>query len=154
MKTPPLRLIFLLLAVLAVVLVSCSHNPKKFSESETILKDRQDYVQTHPEGLFNNHILTGEIVKGMNPTEVLASWGRPNQREQSENGSYVFWTYYTSEEQTGEITQYELMFRELKLFGWKVIMGPPDGGYLARDPNLPVNLGQIEKSSESNVLRK
>lgn len=154
MKTPPLKLIFLLLVLFAVAVCSCSHCPKSFSESESILKERQEYVLAHPDGIYNDHIIEGEIVKGMGPTDVLVSWGLPNKRQYSNNGSYVFWTFYTVEEQTGEITQYELVFKEQKLFHWKVFLGPPDGGYTSRDPNLPISLGQIEKESQPNVLRK
>ena len=154
MKAPHLTLICLLLIVCAGVVCSCAHNPKSYSESETILEDRNEYVQDHPDGMYNSHILNGEIVKGMTPTEVLVSWGVPNRRQYSDNGSYVFWTYFELDKQTGEIAQYELIFRQQELFRWKVLLGPPDGGYQTRDPNLPVTLGQIEKESQSNVLKK
>ena len=48
MKAPPLRLILLLLFVLVVLVCSCSHNPKSFKESETIMRDRQEYVLANP----------------------------------------------------------------------------------------------------------
>jgi hypothetical protein len=154
MKAPPLKMIFLLLVLFVVVVCSCAHNPKTFSKSDSFLKDREEYVQAHPDGIYNKHIIEGEIVKGMSPTDVLVSWGLPNKRQHSENDTYVFWTYYTVEEPTGEITQYELIFRQQALFHWKVLLGPPDGGFTSRDPNLPVTLGQTEKESKISVLRK
>jgi hypothetical protein len=154
MKAPPLTLICLLLVSWAIVAGSCAHNPKSTSESRNIIQERSEYVLAHPDGEYNSYILNGEIVKGMGPTEVLVSWGIPNRRQYSDNDTYIFWTYFEANKQSGEITQYVLVFKQQELYRWKIILGPPDGGFNTRDPNLPVTLGQIEKENTSNVLRK
>ncbi|NIM19438.1 MAG: hypothetical protein GTO51_03550 [Candidatus Latescibacteria bacterium] len=153
MKTPPLKLILPLL-FLGLVMYACSHCPKSYKETDTIIRSRQEYIRAHPEGPFNNHILNGEVVKGMGLMEVLASWGLPNSRNCSESGAQEFWTYYATGEQTGDIREYVLIFKDQTLSRWKVTLSVAEGGYREQDPSKPVTLGKGEKDAGSDVLKK
>ena len=50
-------------------------------ETEYIRMLRQEFFKTHPDGKYNEHIKKGEVVRGMDFLEVLASWGNPDARE-------------------------------------------------------------------------
>ncbi len=154
MRTPPLKLIVPLLLLLIFLFGSCAHNPKTFKETESIMQGRQDYVQLHPDGMYNEHILKGEVVKGMNLMEVLASWGLPNARRRSEGGSREYWTYYTQEEQSGDIREYELVFKEQSLVRWKITLSVAEGGYHPEKQKYPIELGDKGKIKSGEVLKK
>jgi hypothetical protein len=146
--------IFPVLLLLLAVLVSCSHHPKTLAGSESILQGRQDYVSAHPDGIYNDHIVNGEVVKGMNLMEVLASWGLPNSRHHSESGAQEFWFFVSQEKESGMIRRYELVFEDQLLSDWKVILDSPAGGYHPRKSSDHVTLGDGEQSSKSTVLKK
>lgn len=154
MKTPPLMVIFPVLLLLAAVFVSCSHHPQTLDGSESILKGRQDYVSAHPDGSYNHHILNGEVVKGMNLMEVLASWGLPNSRRHSETGSQEFWYFVSKDKEAGMIRRYELVFHDQLLNDWNVIMSNTAGGYRSGSTADHVTLGDGEQSAKGAVLKK
>ncbi len=154
MKTPPLMVIFPVLLLLVAVLASCSHHPKTLDGSESIMKGRQDYVTAHPDGLYNSHIMNGEVVKGMNLMEVLASWGLPNSRRHSESGSHEYWFFVSQDKESGMIRRYELIFQDQLLHDWNVALGNTAGGYRSRDATDRVTLGDSEQSAKSTVLKK
>jgi hypothetical protein len=146
--------IFPVLLLLAVVLVSCSHHPKTFAGGESILKGRQDYVSAHPDGVYNDHILNGEVVKGMNLMEVLASWGLPNSRRHSESGSLEYWFFISQDKEMGMVRRYELVFQDQLLHDWDVVMSSTAGGYQSKESSDHITLGDGEQSTKSTVLKK
>ena len=154
MKTPPLMVIFPVLLLLAAVLVSCSHHPRTLDGSDSILEGRQDYVSAHPEGLYNHHILNGEVVKGMSLMEVLASWGLPNSRRHSETGSQEYWFFVSQDKDAGMIRRYELVFQDQLLHNWNVILSNSAGGYMSENAEDHITLGNDEQSTKSTVLKK
>jgi hypothetical protein len=146
--------IFPALLLFAALLASCSHHPKTLDGSESILKGRQDYVNAHPQGTYNDHILSGEVVKGMNLMEVLASWGLPNSRRHSESGSYEYWFFISQDRESGMVRRYELVFQDQMLHDWNVVLDNKAGGYQSQDVSEHITLGDGEQSAKSTVLKK
>jgi len=56
---------------------------------------RAEYMDSHPEGTFNSHIYKGEVKRGMNSDEVVASWGFPNVLLVDNHFTNQHWVYYT-----------------------------------------------------------
>lgn len=109
-----------LLALLVVCLVSaCSHTPTLESNPETESL-RAQYLRENPNGVYNENIMRGEVVKGMNFVEVLASWGVPTQREQRNSGRSEVWSYRALDKSTSEFVLYDLVFDERVVKEWAV----------------------------------
>jgi hypothetical protein len=143
--------------VLFAMMTSCAHTPRSFKDSEAIKQIRLDYIKSNPEGQYNEHVLKGEVVKGMGFMSVLASWGLPNVRRVSEGNIYEYWTYYTEDRAAGMWTIYELQFKDQLLASWiidKNIMG--EGGIRPDYIKPPVSIGQgsIQDSDSAPIKKK
>lgn len=108
----------LLLGLIAGVATSCSHTPRSTRDPESLASIRAQYLQDNPDGQFNDSILRGELIKGMNVIEVLASWGLPELR--SFDSKTESWTYYLRDDLSPESRVYELTFTDRVLTGWSV----------------------------------
>ncbi|MBI4720704.1 MAG: hypothetical protein HY770_05710 [Chitinivibrionia bacterium] len=77
-----MRDVFRIVACTALfaTITSCSHCPRSGKDSEAIQQIRLEYIRSNPEGQYNDHVLKGEVIKGMGFMGVLASWGLPNVR--------------------------------------------------------------------------
>jgi hypothetical protein len=114
-----------------------------------------DYIRTYPDGQYNGHIVKGEVVKGMNLMEVLASWGLPNTRKSSESGAYEYWTYYSVDQESGDVRRYKLIFKEQIVVDWQVaydIAG--DGGFYTENIRRPSGLDKNAPASGVEKLKK
>lgn len=101
------------LVVLAGCLAaSCSHAPRLAKAPAARDDLRAEYLRNNPDGKFNNHIIRGEVVKGMGSIEVLAAWGVPNLRRSGRAEIAEYWIYYSLDDHTKTYTLYELGFRE------------------------------------------
>jgi hypothetical protein len=108
-------------AIVATLLcAACAHVPRSFDESPTTLAIRADFLETHPAGMFNDHIARGEVSKGMNYLEVLAAWGVPERRARSEDARFELWGYVALDEVSQDWTRYTFVFERQALVGWEI----------------------------------
>lgn len=116
-RTLPVTL-FLLLSL--AMTLSCSTNLQRVDDRESsyILALRAEYFASNPDGKFNEYIERGEIVKGMDMLEVLASWGYPAARKRSETTE--LWTYREVNEDSKDWIEFTFTFRSSVLGDWEV----------------------------------
>lgn len=124
--------------------LACSHNPRRDQTTETdyIRMLREEFFQSNPDGVHNEYIARGEVVRGMDFLEVLASWGNPIKREQP-TPDVEYWVYLEEDEESKDWIQYKFVFRKSVLDDWEVARHVAQG---AMDTQ-----GQ---SSSSSVLTK
>lgn len=120
------------LPVLLLVLVSCTHNPRKVSGSETayLLDLRQEYLAANPDGEFNEYVSRGEVVKGMDILAVLAAWGHPEVRKR-ESPLTEQWVFRDVDEVSKDWLLYTFTFRRSILAEWDVTRHFAAGGEIA-----------------------
>lgn len=84
---------------------------------------REDYVRKHPESAYCLNIKNGEIIRGMNGEEVIASWGLPNVYLVSSRKAEEYWIYYVEDDISSSVLIYTLTFdQENALDGWAIDM--------------------------------
>ena len=117
--------------LLVVSVVACSQTPRMSQEDETdyIRMLREEYFQSHPDGLYNEHIQNGEVVRGMDFMEVLASWGNPDSREKPTD-NVEYWMYKDEDEDSKDWLQYKFIFRKNRLDDWELSRHTAGGGIL------------------------
>jgi len=89
------------------------------NETEYVLMLREEFFKTHPDGVYNEHISRGEVVKGMDFLEVLASWGNPGRREKP-TPNVEYWMYKEVDEDSKDWVEYKLVFRKNVLEDWEL----------------------------------
>lgn len=114
--------------LLLLTIVACSQTPRMSEDRETeyIRMLREEFFKTHPDGQFNEHIARGEVVRGMDFLEVLASWGNPSKREKP-TVSVEYWMYRDDDEDSGDWVQYKFIFRKNVLEDWELTRHVADG---------------------------
>jgi hypothetical protein len=80
---------------------------------------RSEYFKTNPNGVYNEYIERGEVVRGMDFLEVLASWGNPIKREKP-SPSIEFWVYLEEDEESKDWVQYKFVFNKSVLDDWEI----------------------------------
>lgn len=84
---------------------------------------RDEYTKLNPESPFCQNIKNGEITRGMNVQEVIASWGLPNVYLVSTKKSEEYWIYYIRNELSSSVLIYTLVFLDdSKLSDWDIDM--------------------------------
>jgi hypothetical protein len=125
----------------AVILASCAYSPRVADESATVLSIRADYLRSNPGGRYNEYINRGEVVKGMNYVEVLASWGFPQSRLRLSERDFEYWRYVARDDATGDWIQYTFVFEGPALFEWESTRHTTKGRAMAEvDFRGPVDL--------------
>jgi hypothetical protein len=116
-KTPQMLRALPLLTLLLIV--ACSQTPRidDTQETEYIRMLREEFFKTHPDGQYNENIARGEVLKGMDFLEVLASWGNPNKREKPTD-NVEYWIYLEVDEDSMDWVQYKFEFRKNVLSDW------------------------------------
>ncbi len=110
-----------LLVVLSIGLTaSCAHVPTMLNENPETAKLRTEYLRSHPYGAHNAQIERGEVARGMDAMEVLASWGVPQKREARAKANKELWTYTSRDDQSGDAVVYELVFVDRILQRWSI----------------------------------
>ena len=124
----------LLLVVTVGMTTSCAHIPTNTRRGPADESIRAQYLQDYPNGVYNDHIMRGELATGMNVIEVLASWGLPDEREWDQASNRVSWFYTSRDEHSRDYVAYELVFEDLVLARWILERGIAGaGGVFARD---------------------
>lgn len=138
MRTTP-RLLKTLPVLLAMLTVSCAFTPRMSAEKETdyIRMLRAEFFRTHPDGQYNEYIKKGEVVRGMDFLEVLASWGNPDGRAKPAEG-VEHWMYLEVDEDSKDSVEYTFIFKKNAVFDWEVERHFAGGGDLniESDPNV------------------
>jgi len=124
--------------------VGCSCVSKVERADFTAAGVREEYINLHPEGPFNECIRNGEIVAGMTAHEVMASWGMPNVYALSRSQPSEQWIYYTKDRESLSMLIYTLSFTEDTLRVWDIdqkrFVGPGIVSYDEPDAAVPVPL--------------
>jgi len=111
-----------LLLAFTFVLAGCSYSPRTLNESASVLEVRNDYLTSNPEGEYNEFIRKGEVTRGMDYTEVLASWGAPDARIRTNDnkGELEAWSYTVIDDINGDWIQFTFKFEKKFLIDWDV----------------------------------
>lgn len=151
----------LTLAVLTTIFVTgCAHSPRVMDETSSMLTIRSDYLETNPDGPFNSHIMSGEVVKGMNYVEVLASWGVPHARYRTNVGEdeVEYWHYLARDDVSKDWTQYTFVFEKKSLVEWDMMRHVSKNGSLAYwgtdEPALYPRLQDVTRESHTAFVKK
>lgn len=115
-----MKAISLVVILIAIAAAGCSWVSTSEQASLTLPESREDYIAEHPGGAFNEYILKGEITRGMNSHEVLASWGFPNVYLASRKDPREHWIYYVEKEDSRSYLIYTLNFDDELLGGWDI----------------------------------
>jgi len=103
--------------------LGCSCTTKVERENFVDSSFRDEYTKLNPESPFCQNIKNGEITRGMNVQEVIASWGLPNVYLVSTKKSEEYWIYYIRNELSSSILIYTLVFLDdNKLSDWDIDM--------------------------------
>lgn len=122
------RILRALPLVLVALAIACSHNPRRNQDSETeyIRMLRDEFFKTNPNGVYNEYIARGEVVRGMDFLEVLASWGNPIKREKP-TPNVEYWVYLEEDEDSKDWVQYKFVFRKSLLDDWELARHAAEG---------------------------
>jgi hypothetical protein len=93
---------------------------------------RQDYLLANPDGVYNEYITRGEVVRGMNYLEVSASWGIPETRRMSKDQKLEYWTFYEKDDLSGDWTRYTFVFEKGALSDWQMARHFSKNGVLSQ----------------------
>lgn len=122
------RLLRALPFLLIAFVFACSQNPRKSQDGETeyIRMLRDEFFKTHPNGVYNEYIARGEVVRGMDFLEVLASWGNPIKREKP-TPNVEYWLYLEEDADSKDWVQYKFVFKKSVLDDWEVARHGSEG---------------------------
>jgi hypothetical protein len=114
--------IITVLAVSIAVTAGCSYTPRTLNESASVLEIRNDFLTSNPDGEFNEFIRKGEVTRGMNYSEVLASWGAPDARIRTNDnkGEIEAWSYTALDDINGDWIQFTFQFEAKMLADWDI----------------------------------
>lgn len=120
------------IAALALLVTGCSSNLKRVGppESDYLIALRAEYFATNPDGPHNEYIERGEVVKGMDFLEVLASWGHPKRRMKTPDTTTERWVYREEDEDSKDWIEYTFTFRGNVLDDWQLERHFAAGGAL------------------------
>jgi hypothetical protein len=115
------RILRVLPFLVVALTLACSQNPRRgdSGESDYIQMLRSEYFKTNPNGVYNEYIERGEVVRGMDFLEVLASWGNPIKREKP-SPNVEFWVYLEEDEGSKDWVQYKFVFNKSLLDDWEM----------------------------------
>ncbi|MCU0639916.1 MAG: hypothetical protein MUF59_08610, partial [Candidatus Krumholzibacteria bacterium] len=103
--------------------LGCSCMTKVERENFVDSSYRDEYTKLNPESPFCQNIKNGEITRGMDVQEVIASWGLPNVYLVSAKKSEEYWIYYIRNELSSSVLIYTLVFSDdSKLSDWDIDM--------------------------------
>jgi hypothetical protein len=106
--------------VMLAASIGCSCVSTVERVNRTPVAAREDYVKLHPECVFSETIVNGEIVRGMSSHEVLASWGLPNVYIVVRTSPTEQWIYYLKDRDSLTMLIYTLTFADDTLQIWDI----------------------------------
>lgn len=106
----------------------------------TNLESREHFISTNPNSIYCDNIRNGEIVRGMNIYEVIASWGLPNVYLVAQKKPRESWIYYVQDQDTRAILIYTLAFDDDLLEGWEIDMKRFIDQRVVYDSDIPLQL--------------
>lgn len=109
-------------ALLFLFMAGCSTVSNVERAELTNLESREHFISSNPGSIFCENIRNGEIVRGMNIYEVIASWGLPNVYLVSHTEPKENWIYYVQDTDTRAILIYTLTFNDDLLEDWGIDM--------------------------------
>lgn len=117
-----MRYLLLLFALPVLIFASgCSCTNQIEREEFTSRDAREIFIEGHPESSFQENILNGEIIRGMNEDEVIASWGMPNVYLSSREKNEERFVYYIQDRGTSSVLVYMLDFdSDNILYDWDI----------------------------------
>ena len=117
-----MRYLPLLFAMSLLIFVSgCSCTNQVEREDFTSSDAREIFIEGHPESAFQENIRNGEIIRGMNEDEVIASWGMPNVYLTSRVREEERFIYYIQDKETSSVLVYMLDFdSDNILYDWGI----------------------------------
>ncbi len=117
-----MRYLPLLFAMSLLIFVSgCSCTNQIEREDFTSSDAREIFIEGHPESAFQENIRNGEIIRGMNEDEVIASWGMPNVYLTSRVREEERFIYYIQDKETNSVLVYTLDFdSDNILYDWGI----------------------------------
>jgi hypothetical protein len=135
-------------ALLFLSMVGCSGISTVERAELTNLESREHFISANPSSIYCDNVRNGEIVRGMNIYEVIASWGLPNvylvaRKEPREN-----WIYYVQDDDTRSILIYTLTFNDNLLEGWEIDMKRFVDQRVVYDSDMPLRLPAKTVSTE------
>ena len=135
-----MKKIFIPLVVISLIVsFGCSCLSTVERENLVDICDREEYVGKNPDSRFCENILSGEIVRGMEGNEVMASWGLPNVYLVSENKSLEYWVYYVLDGDTRSILIYTLAFDDKNcLDDWDIDSKRFTGSRYVHSPSISI----------------
>ena len=133
-----------ILLVAATILIQLGCTGRSSIEKEYFItpEARQVYVAEHPDGQFNEHIRNGEITRGMDYNDVIASWGLPNVYLHSTKAAREFWFYYVEDVNSASVLIYTLCFEENILGDWDIDIKRFDGQGLSAENSAAFSSGE------------
>ena len=117
-----MRYLPLLFAMPVLIFVSgCSSTSRIERENFTSSEAREIFIEGHPESAFQENIREGEIVRGMNEDEVIASWGMPSVYLTSRVKDEERFIYYIQDREANSVLVYMLDFdADNILYDWDI----------------------------------
>lgn len=136
----------LIATLLVVVMLGCSGVSTVEHADLTKLESREHFIEMNPSSQFCEYIRSGEIIRGMNIYEVIASWGLPNvylvsRKDPSEN-----WIYYVEDTDSRSILIYTLTFMDDMLETWEIDMKRFVDQRIVYDADTPIKLIPNDKA--------
>lgn len=127
-------------ALLLLFLVGCSGLSTVERAELTDIESREHFISTNPSSIYCENIRNGEIVRGMNIYEVIASWGLPNVYLVARKEPHENWIYYVQDHDTRSILIYTLTFNDDLLEGWGIDMKRFVDQRVVYDSDMPARL--------------
>ena len=131
-------LIRLVIGIVVVLTVSCTHAPQLDRTSDQVAGFRTHYLEHNPDDPFKKDIMRGKVHKEMNYMQVLASWGLPNVRTGVAADGSETWGYYAVDKHSKEVRRYDLLFSKNRLITWFISNPDQDLHHQDEVADLPV----------------
>ncbi len=127
-------------ALLFLCMAGCSGVSTVERAELTNLESREHFISSNPTSIYCENIRNGEIVRGMDIYEVIASWGLPNVYLVSQKKPRESWIYYVQDQDTRSILIYTLTFDDDLLEGWDIDMKRFVDQRVVYDSEMPLKL--------------
>ena len=146
-----MRYLPLLFAMSLLIFASgCSCTNQVEKEDFTSVSAREIFIDGHPESSFQENIRNGEIIRGMNEDEVIASWGMPNVYLVSRVRDEERFVYYIQDRGANSVLVYSLDFdKDNILYSWDIDEKRLSSYSLVRYEDAKAKPGSLQGASTS-----